>query len=67
MFAVRHLAAADMPAVRLTADGVPGYLSAAFFVDPPATLLLHNSASAAIAASYRRGLREVLAYLGRPL
>jgi len=38
-----------------------------FFVDPPSTLLLHTSASAAVAARFGLGLPEYLAYLGWPL
>jgi hypothetical protein len=38
-----------------------------FFVDPPSTLLLHTSASAAVASHFNLGLPEYLAYLGWPL
>ncbi len=38
-----------------------------FFVDPPSTLLLHTSASAAVAAHFNLGLPEYLGYLGWPL
>jgi hypothetical protein len=67
MLAVRHLAAAGLPAVRPAGDGLPDYVTAAFFVDAPATLLFQASASAAIAARHSRGLRVVLICLGWPL
>jgi hypothetical protein len=67
MLAVRCLAAAGMRAVRPAADGLPGYFTAAFFVNPLATLLFQTSASAAIAARCSRGLREVRTCLGWPL
>jgi hypothetical protein len=38
-----------------------------FFVDPPSTLLLHTSASAAVAGHFSSGLAEYLPYLGWPL
>jgi hypothetical protein len=48
-------------------EPVPITNRAAFFVNPPATVLFHTRASAASAAAYSRGLPEYLAYLGWPL
>jgi hypothetical protein len=67
MLAVSHPAAAGMPADRPAADGLPGYVRAGFFVDPPGAPLFQTSASAAIAGRCSRGPRVALTCLGWPL